>query len=117
MSLLFTLFLVGAALLIAIGMYGIVVTRNLMRIILSVEILTKAVTLVMIGAGYETCFERDPNAPGARERLEALASRGVLNRSAQHVDVVCDFRPGGCGRRVSIDGRPIVVKDGLWVPG
>ncbi len=54
MSLLFTLFLVGSALLIAIGLYGIVVTRNLMRIILSVEILTKAVTLVMIGAGYET---------------------------------------------------------------
>lgn len=54
MSLLFTLFLVGSALLIAIGVYGIVVTRNLMRIILSVEVLTKAVTLVMIGAGYET---------------------------------------------------------------
>jgi len=53
-SLLYTLFLVGAALLIAIGLYGIVVTRNLMRIILSVEVLTKAVTLVMIGAGYET---------------------------------------------------------------
>ena len=54
MSLLFTLFLVGAALLIAVGVYGIVATGNLMRIILSVEILTKAVTLVMIGAGYET---------------------------------------------------------------
>ena len=54
MSLLYMLFLVGAALLIAIGVYGIVVTRNLMRVILSVEVLTKAVTLVMIGAGYET---------------------------------------------------------------
>ena len=54
MSLLYTLFLGGAALLIAIGVYGIIVTRNMMRIILSVEILTKAVTLVMIGAGYET---------------------------------------------------------------
>ena len=54
MSLLFTMFLIGASLLIAIGVYGIVVTGNLMRIILSVEILTKAVTLVMIGAGYET---------------------------------------------------------------
>jgi NADH:ubiquinone oxidoreductase subunit K len=53
-SLLYTLFLVGAALLIAIGVYGIVVTRNLMRIILSVEVLTKAVTLMMIAAGYET---------------------------------------------------------------
>lgn len=54
MSLLNTLFLIAAGLLIAIGLYGIVVTRNLMRIVLSVEILAKAVTLVMIGAGYET---------------------------------------------------------------
>lgn len=72
---------------------------------------------VAIGASYETCFTRDPKAPAARERLEDLAARGVLNRSAQHVDVVCDFRPGGCGRRVSIDGRPIVVEGGIWVPG
>lgn len=72
---------------------------------------------VAIGASYETCFERAPKSPEARKRLEELAARGVLNRSAQHVDVVCDFREGGCGRRVSIDGRPVVVKDGLWVPG
>jgi aminopeptidase len=72
---------------------------------------------VAIGASYEGCYERDPADPAARRRLEDLAARGVLNRSAQHVDVVCDFREGGCGRRVSIDGRPIVVKDGLWVPG
>lgn len=72
---------------------------------------------VAIGASYEGCYERDVMAPGARERLEELAARGVLNRSAQHVDIVCDFRPGGCGRRVSIDGRPIVVENGIWVPG
>jgi aminopeptidase len=72
---------------------------------------------VAIGASYETCYERDPKDPAARKRLEELAAHGVLNRSAQHVDVVCDFREGGCGRRVTIDGRPVVVKDGLWVPG
>jgi aminopeptidase len=72
---------------------------------------------VAIGASYEGGFERDPNAPGARLRLEELAARGVLNRSAQHVDIVCDFREGGCGRRVSIDGHPIVVEGGLWVRG
>ena len=48
MTLLFTL------LLLAIGFYSMVVTRNLMRILISVEILTKAVTLLMIGAGYMT---------------------------------------------------------------
>ena len=72
---------------------------------------------VAIGASYETCYERDPKDPAARARLEELAARGVLNRSARHVDIVCDFREGGCGRRVSIDGRPIVVAGGLWVPG
>ena len=54
MSFLFGVFLIGAVLLIAEGAYGIIVTRNLMRIVLSVEVLTKAVTLVIIGAGYET---------------------------------------------------------------
>ena len=72
---------------------------------------------VALGASYETCFERDPKGPAARRRLEELAERGILNRSAQHVDIVCDFREGGCGGRVSIDGSPIVVRDGLWVPG
>lgn len=72
---------------------------------------------VALGASYETCFTRDPKDPAARARLEELAARGVLNRSAQHVDIVCDFRGGGCGLRVAIDGRPLVVKGGLWVPG
>jgi NADH-quinone oxidoreductase subunit K len=54
MSFLFGVFLMGAVLLIAVGAYGIIVTRNLLRIVLSVEVLTKAVTLVIIGAGYET---------------------------------------------------------------
>ena len=54
MTLLFALFVIAALLLLAIGVYSIVVTRNLMRILLSVEILTKAVTLLMIGAGYLT---------------------------------------------------------------
>lgn len=54
MTLLFTLFLIAAVLLIAVGLYSLVVTRNMIRILMSVEILTKAVTLLMIGAGYMT---------------------------------------------------------------
>lgn len=54
MTLLFTLFIITAVLLLAIGFYSMVVTRNLMRILISVEILTKAATLLMIGAGYMT---------------------------------------------------------------
>ena len=51
MTLLFGLFIIAAILLITIGVYSLVVTRNLIRILLSIEILTKAVTLLIIGAG------------------------------------------------------------------
>jgi aminopeptidase len=72
---------------------------------------------VAIGQSYESCYVREPGSPEGRARLEDLAARGILNRSAQHVDIVADFRSGGCGRRVSIDGRPLAVRDGVWVPG
>jgi len=70
---------------------------------------------IAIGASYEDCFVDDPASPGGRERIEELERRGVLNRSAQHVDIVTDFRAGGCGRSVTIDGTPVVPGKGLWV--
>jgi aminopeptidase len=72
---------------------------------------------VAIGASYEGGFVRDPSAPEARPRIEDLTARGVFNRSAQHVDIVADFRDGGCGRRVTIDGHPLVVSDRVWILG
>ena len=54
MSLIFALFLIAVALLFAIGVYSLLVTTNLIRILVSIEILTKGVTLLMIGAGYAT---------------------------------------------------------------
>ena len=54
MTLLFALFLIAAMLLVAAGIYSLVATRNMIRILISVELLTKAVTLLMIGAGYMT---------------------------------------------------------------
>ena len=71
---------------------------------------------VAIGASYETCYVDDPGSPEGKTRISELAALGVLNRSAQHVDIVADFRPGGCGRRVAIDGRELAVRDGVWVP-
>jgi len=52
MTLIFVLFLIAAVLLLVIGIYCLVVTHNLIRIILGIEVLTKAATLLMIGAGY-----------------------------------------------------------------
>lgn len=54
MTLQFAIFVIAAILMLAIGVFSLVVTHNLMRVLLSVEILTKAVTLLMIGAGYMT---------------------------------------------------------------
>ena len=52
MTFLFAVFIIAAVLLIAIGIYSMVITQNLIRILLSVEIMTKAATLLIIGAGH-----------------------------------------------------------------
>jgi len=70
---------------------------------------------IAIGASYEDCYVEDPASEEGRARLEELEAKGVLNRSAQHVDIVVDFRDGGCGRSVSIDGVRLVPVDGVWV--
>ncbi len=72
---------------------------------------------IAIGASYEDCFTPDPSSEEGRARVAELESGGVLNRSAQHVDIVTDFRAGGSGRRVEIDGTELIVRDGLWVRG
>lgn len=52
MSLLFVIFIVAVVLIFGIGIYSLLVTHNLMRILISIEILTKGVTLLLIVAGY-----------------------------------------------------------------
>jgi len=54
MSLLLAMFIIGVVLLFGVGVYSLLVTKNLIRILVSMEILTKGVTLLMIGAGYAT---------------------------------------------------------------
>lgn len=70
---------------------------------------------IAIGASYEDCFTDDPATEAGAERIRTLEAAGVLNRSSQHVDIVTDFRPGGCGRSVTIDGVELVPRDGCWV--
>jgi aminopeptidase len=70
---------------------------------------------IAIGMSYEDCFVEDPGSEQGRATLEQLAEAGVCNRSAQHVDIVTDFRPGGSGRRVLLDDKVLTVRDGLWV--
>jgi NADH-quinone oxidoreductase subunit K len=48
------LFIIFIPVLFLIGFYCIIVTRNLIRVLIGLEIITKAVTLLIILAGYLT---------------------------------------------------------------
>jgi NADH-quinone oxidoreductase subunit K len=54
LSQLFWLFSVGAILVFIAGLYCLLVTFNLIRAVIALELLTKAVTLLIILAGYVT---------------------------------------------------------------
>jgi len=51
---LFWLFSIGAILLLITGFYCLIMTYNLVRALIGLEILTKSVTLFIILAGYAT---------------------------------------------------------------
>jgi aminopeptidase len=69
---------------------------------------------IAIGSSYENCYVEDAACDEGKKEIERLASAGVLNRSAQHVDIVTDFRMGGAGRRVHIDGVEVAPRNGVW---
>jgi len=69
---------------------------------------------IAIGASYPECYIEDPHSPAGREAQDALYKEGILNRSAQHVDIVTDFRPGGCGLEVTLGGQHLEVRNGIW---
>jgi aminopeptidase len=69
---------------------------------------------IAIGASYEDCYVADPGSEEGKTAIEGLVKSGVVNRSAQHVDIVTDFRPGGCGRSVHVDDVAITPRDGVW---
>jgi len=51
---LLTLFIAAIAMIFATGFYSLVVTRNLIRVVIALEVLTKGATLLMILAGALT---------------------------------------------------------------
>jgi len=70
---------------------------------------------IAIGASYPECFTADPNSDEGKKETEEFSKKGILNKSAQHVDIVTDFRPGGSGLAVYIDGTKLSIKDNIWV--
>lgn len=49
---LFSIFGVGAVLVLLVGFYSLLATRNLIRVLISLELLTKGVMLLLILAGH-----------------------------------------------------------------
>lgn len=72
---------------------------------------------IAIGASYPECYVDDPASPEGKAKCEELAEAGILNLSAQHVDIVTDFRPGGAGKAIFLDDIELDVRDGNWVVG
>lgn len=70
---------------------------------------------IAIGASYPECYVADEGSEEGKAALERMFEEGLLNRSAQHVDIVTDFREGGAGIGVWLDDTKIEVKDGIWV--
>ena len=65
---------------------------------------------IAIGASYPNCFKIDNE-----RNLDYYSTNGIMNKSAQHVDIVTDFRPGGSGRAVYLDDVKLEQKDNIWV--
>lgn len=72
---------------------------------------------IAIGASYPECFVADPSSSDGNDEADEFFKKGTLNRSAQHVDIVTDFRTGGVGRAVYLDDTKLAVKNNIWVVG
>ncbi len=70
---------------------------------------------IAIGASYPECYVDDPASAEGQKLADELFKQGKLNRSAQHVDIVTDFRPGGTGRAVYLDDVKLEMKNNIWV--
>ncbi len=70
---------------------------------------------IAIGASYPECYVADPASEEGKKKCEEYFKQGILNRSAQHVDIVTDFRPGGSGQAVYLDDVKLEIEDNMWV--
>ncbi len=70
---------------------------------------------IAIGASYPECFVSEPASEKGKKEADRLYEKGILNRSAQHIDIVTDFRPGGVGKAVYLDDTKLEIRDNNWV--
>lgn len=69
---------------------------------------------IAIGNSYPNSYVENPDAEDSQPILKEFEEKGILNRSAQHVDIVIDFRPGGAGKALFVDDVQLQVIDNLW---
>lgn len=69
-----------------------------------------------LGYCFPKAFGADGNTKRGDKKFKALVKTGEANVSAQHVDLVVSFRPGGAGRAVFLDGKKLALKNGNWAP-
>ncbi len=69
---------------------------------------------IAIGASYPECFVDEHTSDPGKVK-EDLLNKGIMNKSAQHVDIVTDFRPGGAGREVYLDDTKLEIENNIWV--
>ena len=69
---------------------------------------------IAIGASYPECFVDDPSTEKGKAEAKNYIERGLMNQSAQHVDIVTDFRPGGAGKAVFLDDVQLKVNRNIW---
>ena len=70
---------------------------------------------IAIGASYPECYVSDPASDEGKKKADEFQQQGILNRSAQHVDIVTDFRPGGVGKAVYLDDLKLDIENNIWV--
>ena len=70
---------------------------------------------IAIGQSYPEAFVDDPNSEEGKKMISDFQSKGIFNQSAQHVDIVTDFRPGGSGKAVFVDKVKLEIENNIWV--
>ncbi len=70
---------------------------------------------IAIGQSYPEAFVDDPNSEDGKKKISEFQSKGIFNQSAQHVDIVTDFRTGGSGKVVFVDNVKLEIENNIWV--
>lgn len=70
---------------------------------------------IAIGDSYPECFIDNPVSGKEKSKMDLFYERGIANSSAQHVDIVTDFRRGGSGIEVFLDEKRLTVSGNRWI--